>query len=320
METSFAPDFLPSILCVCERLPAESRERLQKLHALLRENFKQFEIIIVDNGAREEDAHVFLTLLDSLENIRYIRLAHRYSEEVGLTCALEQAIGDVGVTFDAAVDSPSSIFPLAKSALKGNIAIARARRRRGILRSVLARVFYRLLRKIGGIKTNLDEGRQRAYPRAAIISLNKIKNKRRSLRVFNTLIGVPQEIVDVGGGEGDGEESLPSAIRRGLDLLVSNFIHPLKWVSWLGCAAAFVNMLYLLYIIVVSLFKSKVAEGWISSSLTTTVMFLILFLVLAVIAEYIGRILEEVREQPLYFIEFEKDSRVDIREKIINVV
>jgi glycosyltransferase involved in cell wall biosynthesis len=320
METSFAPDFLPSILCVCECLSAESRGRFEKLHALLRENFKQFEIIIVDNGAREEDVHAFLPLLDSLENIRYIRLARRYSEEVAITCALEQAIGDAAVMFDVALDPLSSIFPLAKSALKGNIAITRARRNQGIIRMVLARIFYRLLRKIGGIKINPEEGRQRAYPRAAIISLNKIKNKRRSLRMFNTLIGFPQEIVNVGDVAGAGEESLLSAVRRGLDLLVSNFIHPLRWVSWLGCAAAFANLVYLLYIIAISLFKSKVAEGWISTSLTTTVMFLMLFLVLTVIAEYIGRILEEVRDQPLYFIEFEKDSRVDIREKIINVV
>jgi hypothetical protein len=39
-------------------------------------------------------------------------------------------------------------------------------------------------------------------------------------------------------------------------------------------------------------------------------MFLMLFLILSVLSEYVARILDETKEQPLYFVEFETNSTV----------
>jgi dolichol-phosphate mannosyltransferase len=317
---TFAPDFMPSLLCINDRVNAGTCAALEELHAFLKKNFKQFELIFIDNDSPEDAQGRLLALLDKNESIRYIRLARRYSPEIASTCAIDQAIGDVGVVFDLEMDVPESILPLAQSAAKGNIAIAKENRHNGFLRKFLARLFYRLLRKIGGVKFNLGEGLECAYPRAALTALNKIKNKRRNLRFFHSFIGIPQELIEVPRKENRRRESLRTLVGRSMDLLFSNFIQPLKWVSWLGCGTAFLNLLYLGYILIISLIKESVAEGWISNSITTTVMFFVLFLILSVIAEYIGRILEEVQDRPLYFIDFEKDSRMDLKDKIINVV
>jgi dolichol-phosphate mannosyltransferase len=311
---------MPGILCIADRVSDETCAALAALHAFLKKQFKQFELILIDNDAPLAAQPKLLALLDSHEGIRYIRLARRYSLEIATACALEQTIGDVALIFNLETDAPESIPLLAQRAAKGAIAIAKEQRHQGILRTLLARAFYRLLRKIGGAKFDLNEGLERAYPRAALTALNKIKNKRRHIRLFHSFTGIPQELVEVPRKEGRQREHLRTLVFRGMDLLFSNFSQPLKWVSWLGCASAILNLFYLAYILIVTLIKDSVAEGWVSYSATTTIMFLFLFLILSVIAEYIGRILEEVQDRPLYFIDFEKDSRIDLRDKIINVV
>ncbi|MDR0535215.1 MAG: glycosyltransferase [Puniceicoccales bacterium] len=295
-------------------------DSLIELHDFLRAHFRQFELILVDDGLTEEIQSQLLAILDRRENIRYVRLARHYSLEIATTCALEQTIGDVAVLFNLDTDLPESILPLAREASKGSIAIAREQRHQGMLRQFLARIFHRLLRRIGGVKFDLQEGAERAYPRAALTALNKIRNRRRNIRLFHSYIGIPQVLMDVPRRENHRRESLFQLSNRGLDLLFSNFIHPLKWVSWLGCATALLNMCYLGYVFAVALIKRNVAPGWVSYSASTTVMFLVLFLILAVVAEYVGRIQEEVQERPLYFIDFEKDSRIDLKDRIINVV
>jgi len=61
---------------------------------------------------------------------------------------------------------------------------------------------------------------------------------------------------------------------------------------------------------VVTLVKHQIQEGWLTTNVMSTLMFFFLFLILTVLSEYIARILEETKERPLYFIDYEVDSPV----------
>jgi hypothetical protein len=74
--------------------------------------------------------------------------------------------------------------------------------------------------------------------------------------------------------------------------------------------ASGLNLLYLFYILTVTLVKSRIAEGWLTSSLMHTTMFLLLFIIMTILSEYVARILDESKEQPLYFVESESNSTV----------
>jgi polyisoprenyl-phosphate glycosyltransferase len=91
---------------------------------------------------------------------------------------------------------------------------------------------------------------------------------------------------------------------------VGNSTRPLRLVGWLALLAAFLNLAYIGYVFAVRIFKTRVAEGWMTLSLQNAGMFLLLFLILAVVTEYVGRILDETRERPLYYIAEEANSSV----------
>jgi hypothetical protein len=47
-----------------------------------------------------------------------------------------------------------------------------------------------------------------------------------------------------------------------------------------------------------------------------TVMFFFLFLILAILCEYVGLILEESQDRPLYQVQWEKNSTVSLEDSI----
>ena len=84
--------------------------------------------------------------------------------------------------------------------------------------------------------------------------------------------------------------------------------------------ASVINLAYLVYVVAVTIVKRQIAEGWISTSLMTGTMFLLLFLVLTILSEYVARLTEEVQERPLYFVEFESSSAVTPAAAELNIV
>lgn len=309
-----------SVLLVAHEDRAAVEAAIPTLHALLTSHYRQFELVCIDNGSHDDTQLVLLEALGRLPNLRYVRLTRPHPAEVATACALDQAVGDIAVIFDPVTDSPDSIPLLVEAASAGAIAVARRDRHSTWVRSLAASAFYCVAHRALGFPLLADEGNQRAYPRSVLSALTRIKNRRRNLRYYTALVGFAQQMVDVPHGSGVRRETLGKAISRSLDLLFTNSVRPLRWAAGLGLLAALGNACYLTYILAVATLKDHVAEGWVTQSLTTTGMFLVLFIMLAVLAEYVGRILEEVQERPLYFVEFERDGAVEIGAKILNVV
>ena len=104
-----------------------------------------------------------------------------------------------------------------------------------------------------------------------------------------------------------------AATRRGsalvaVSILVANSTHPLRLVSWLGLALSGLNALYAVYVLLVWTFSDNVVPGWATRSIQTSVMFFFTFLLLTVLCEYIGRILSETQNRPLYYVGDELNS------------
>ena len=62
------------------------------------------------------------------------------------------------------------------------------------------------------------------------------------------------------------------------------------------------------YVVVVNLVKNDVAPGWTTLSLQMSMMFFLVFLVQAVLGEYVGRTLELSRDKNVYQILEERNG------------
>ena len=208
------------------------------------------------------------------------------------------------------LDRPSDVARMVATAQQGyEVVVAK----RGDLRrpELGRRLFYAVARSMLGVELSAAESDFQLMSRKAVASLTKIKNRRRYLKYFNSLLGFKKQVIN--SVPRDPPLKMPSRnflvkLQQAIDILISNSATPLRWAAALGVLASFGSLTYLLYALIVALVKNKLAEGWLTTSVVISSMFCCLFVILAVLAEYVARILEESQERPLYFIEMEAES------------
>lgn len=300
---------------------------VEKTLRVLGENYTYFELLLIDNGSPAPIQAMIYDLQSQVPNVRLIRLSRRYGQETALAAALDHSIGDYVVLIDPAIHPPELIPRLVERVIEGydSVTAAPASPRKGLMDYCLVRPAYRLASSILGFTLEPDESYYKAFSRRLVNSIVRIRSKNRYLNYLHVSVGLRHATISY---EQQSNAKPARGIRRLMrqligvsNLLVSNSATPLRFASAIGFVASGVNMLYLLYILGVTLLKSRIAEGWLTTSLTQTVMFMALFLIMTILSEYISRILDETKEQPLYFVESETNSTVSgLNRERLNVI
>jgi dolichol-phosphate mannosyltransferase len=286
------------------------------LTRVLSEGWQNYEIVLVDDGSRDNTREVVTGLLGRHECLRYMRLSKHFGPEVAILAGTDGVIGDVVVVLQPESDPPSELprFVEAARATGGIVFGVRSRRlRQGALYHMARNLFVRSTANMLELELPDEASLYMAFTRQALNAVSQIKDKARALRVFGTVVGFPRQFITydpVPCRTPLRRKSVREGFERGVAMVVTNSTRPLRYVALLGMGASGLSFLYLFYVLAVALFKKHVAEGWITLSVTMAGMFFVLFMILAVIAEYIGRLLEESRDRPLYFVAEERTSSV----------
>jgi glycosyltransferase involved in cell wall biosynthesis len=108
------------------------------------------------------------------------------------------------------------------------------------------------------------------------------------------------------------KRKLPS---KAIDILANNSSHPLRVVSYFGIFAGLLNITYAFYVVLINISKEDIEKGWTTTSLQSSIMFFLLFIILAILSEYIGKILVESRKEPPYNIINELSSTISLADE-----
>jgi dolichol-phosphate mannosyltransferase len=279
--------------------------------------FEYYELLIVDNGSIDESSDKIQALQKKIPNIRLLRLSRVYEKEIAIAASLDNSIGDYVIIMDVHCDPPDLIPQMIQQAISGYDVVIAEQTDRGQdswLESYLRKVFYKLASRILGQALQPQASYYRVLSRRVVNSLTQIKNKSRYFKYFIALVGFRQVHLPYQRvyrcSQQTGKYTFFQSAGIALDIILSNSARPLRWAARLGLIASFINLAYFGYIFVVTLVKQNIAEGWLTTNVMTTLMFFFLFLILIVLSEYISRILEETKDRPLYFIDYEVDSPV----------
>jgi glycosyltransferase involved in cell wall biosynthesis len=293
----------------------------EEIVAAVRGQWQNYEIVFVDDGSRDGTMAVMTGLLQKHECLRYLRLSRRFGVEIAVSAGLDTVIGDVVVVLQPEADPPQSIRQLVEEARKGDgivFGLRSSRRDESWTYALGRKVFNRLARSLFDIDVRDRTTMFLAMTRQSMNAVAQIKDKSRALRLFGAYVGYPHRFVEYDPIERR-PHPRPKGLREGFEratsLIVTNSTQPLRLMSVLGVFLFVMNMIYVVYIVAINLFKSRVAEGWTTISLQHAVMFAFLFAILAVLCEYVGRLLTETRDRPLYFVAEERTSSVMIRDE-----
>ncbi|MGH9321524.1 MAG: glycosyltransferase family 2 protein [Vicinamibacteria bacterium] len=278
---------------------------VSELTETLQESFANHEIVLVDDGSTDETASRVEGLLSSYERLRFIRLSRRFGQEIAISAGLDSVIGDFVVVMLPDGDPPRLVPSMVEKARAGAelvFGIRWSRRSDPLFLRFGASAFYWYCNRILGLDLPKNSTHFRVMSRRVVNALIQIKDRGRYLRTLSQHVGYrsqgyPYELEE--RRSPPRRKSVFQALDLAANIIATNSLRPLRLVSWLAILLSAANAFYLLY---------SAARGAPGASLQTGLGFVFVFLILAVLCEYLGRLVEESKGRPLYYVMEEKQG------------
>jgi polyisoprenyl-phosphate glycosyltransferase len=268
-----------------------------------------WELVFVDDGSTDRTWHEIKSLHDQDRRVWGIRLSRNFGHQDALIAGMAHARGDAVITMDADLQHPPRIIPLLIAEWrKGNKIVKTVRREASDLpafKRLTSRLFYRLFSYLSGVNLQSGMADFRLLDREVLQQVLAFKEEGLFLRGIVQWVGYPNSTVDFECGtrfSGTTKYTFLRMMRFAWHGISSFSLVPLRIGILLGLTASSVAFFGVMFAILTKYLDSEAAKGWASSVAIMSFLFGMLFLFLAVLAEYVGRILIEVRERPRFIV------------------
>ncbi len=277
------------------------------------------EIIFADDGSRDDTWKQIEALHGKDPRVKGIRLSRNFGHQYALFAGLSQASGDAVVSMDGDLQHPPALIPEMLQRWKAGDKIVHTRRidspRTPAFKRVSSRLFYRVFAYLSGVEMASGMADFRLLDRQVLDEILKFGEEGLFLRGIVHWVGYQSSCLEFPCAErhrGQGKYTLRRMLKLAWSGITSFSVVPLRISIAIGIitsALAFSEMLYAIY---AKLFTDSAVPGWASGVAVLSFLFGILFILLGVMGEYIGRILVEVRNRPRYLV----SARVGLAEAV----
>lgn len=281
---------------------------LPQLQTVLSTLSRSWEVIVVDDGSRDETALLMRTWCER-PGFRFIELTRNFGKEAALTAGLEAAEGDIVILMDADLQhSPDLLEAMVgrwESGVDMVYAVRESRHDEDWRKRAGTRLFYALLQSGSRVKVPANAGDFRLMDRAVVDALLRLPERNRFMKGLYAWVGFRSEPIPYmpqSRQAGQSSFNARSLWRLASAGLTSFTTWPLRAVSVVGFAVSMCSFLYGLYIVIEHMFYDNPVKGW--PTIVTILLFFsgINLLSLGVVGEYIARIYDEVKGRPLYLV------------------
>lgn len=277
----------------------------------------EFEILFVNDGSSDRTIDIIKALRKTDQRVCYVDLSRNFGKEIAMIAGLDYATGDAVVIIDADLQDPPELIPeMIRYWEEGYDDIYAKRRSRSgetWLKKSTANIFYKVLKKMTRIPIQEDTGDFRLLDRRCVEALKKLRETQRYTKGMFSWIGYNKaEILFDRDSRAAGETkwNYLRLINLAIEGITSFTTAPLRLSALFGCIISVIAFLYMGWIIVKTFLYGESVQGY--PSLMTVVLFLggIQLISLGVIGEYLGRVFNETKGRPLYFVNEYNDHKV----------
>lgn len=282
----------------------ELTERLTQL--MNRKSEYDFEVIIVENGSRDDTFTKLLKIRERDARFKIVQLSRNFMSDGGVTAGLRAASGDAAVIMNADLQDPPEIVDafLEKWEAGFEVVYGIIERRIGerAVKVVLTRLYYLMVSRLTGGAILEEVSDFRLVDRKVYKAMNRMQESNRFVRGLSIWSGFRRiGIPFVRAPRAAGQSKAPW-----LDLLtealngIFSFSHiPLRLATFLGLAISVGALFLLIYQFVA---PGENWPGYLTIVTVLLVMFGAMFVILGIIGEYIARIYDEVKARPNYIV------------------
>ena len=295
----------------------------EEIKVILRQLNTSYEVVFVNDGSKDQTLHILQTLSEQDPLVKYVSFSKNFGKESAMLAGLSYASGENVLIMDADLQHPPSLIPaMLEKASEGYDQVIAKRDRTGekLSRSFLTKLYYKFINSLIDVRLENGIGDFRLLSRRAVDALLSLKEYNRFSKGLFSWIGFSEAVIEYENiirEEGASKWSFASLLNYGIDGVISFNNKPLRIAIYLGLTVTFLDILYVLYILVQITIKGIDVPGYFTTIAAILLVGGLQLFFMGIIGEYIGRIYYEVKRRPPYIIaetaNFEKETE---REKI----
>lgn len=287
-------------------------EELYKNQQFFNEKNLAVEVIYINDGSKDGTVAEIKKLAKNHPDVRMISFSRNFGKEAAIYAGFQKAKGDYVVMMDADLQDPPSLLPEMFSYIEQGYDSVATRRvsRKGEpkIRSFFARMFYKIINKIGN--SDIVDGARdyRLMTRQVIDSILSMGEYNRFSKGIFGWVGYETKWIEFENVErryGETKWSFWKLFLYSLEGITAFSTAPLAFASIMGvlfCAVAFV---FILFILIRSLVWTDPVGGWPSLVCIICLVSGVQLFCLGIVGQYLSKTYLEVKKRPIYLVKEE---------------
>ncbi|MFP3014544.1 MAG: undecaprenyl-phosphate 4-deoxy-4-formamido-L-arabinose transferase [Arsenophonus sp.] len=273
---------------------------------------KQYELILVDDGSTDNSVKLLIVAAENLENhVIAIILNRNYGQHSAIMAGFKQATGDLVITLDADLQNPPEEIPHLVCIIEQGydvVGTRRINRKDSWFRKVASKIINTMITKSTGHIMGDYGCMLRAYRRNIINAMLQCRERSTFIPILANTFARNTIDINVTHAErefGDSKYNFIKLINLMFDLVTCLMTTPLRFLSVIGSFIATCGFLLAVLLIILRLILGAM---WAADGVFTlfAILFIFIgaqFIAIGLLGEYIGRMYNDIRARPRYFIQ-----------------
>ncbi|MDB4962325.1 MAG: glycosyltransferase family 2 protein [Myxococcales bacterium] len=270
---------------------------------------RDVEVIFVDDGSSNDSPRMLKQVCDEFAFAKMLVLSRNFGQHIAISAGYRASSGAWVAALNVDQEDPPHQLPLLLDAVKAgdhDIVVGLYKRRAMRLSSrVTSYLFHSAMNRFTGNKTPINMSMMRVMTRRAVDAYNGLSEKSRYLPGLENWLGLRCGWVDIehqSRRAGSSSYNFRRRVRFAIASIISFSDFPLRLAAKFGLVMAMIGGLLGTAIVADKLFFRTLLPGYASTIAVIVFLGGVQIMIIGVASLYIGRILAEVQQRPLFVI------------------
>lgn len=269
-----------------------------------------FEMLFVDDGSKDGTLEIIKEYRKNDNRYAYVSFSRNFGKETAMIAGLDYTTGDCAIFIDADLQDPPELIPeLVKYWEDGyDDVYAKRKSRKGEtwLKKFTSKMYYKVLQHMTNIEIQKDTGDFRLLDRRCINALKKLRESERNTKSMFSWIGYNKKEVLYDREPrvaGKTKWNYIKLFDLAIDGITSFTTSPLRLSTFIAIPTSMLLFGYLFYVITKCILTNTFVQAYQAIILLILFFSAVQILLFGIVGEYLGRIFNETKNRPLYFID-----------------